>query len=109
MTDREQAALEYIQQKLQQLDGIHQQALKALNAILGKEHLQKWKKQVVQEMSESISAAHARQFAKDWLDTPYVAGDVFDELEDDVDMCRRHLKRLAKAIQQDGLPKAPSG
>ena len=104
MTEREQAALDFIQQQIQSVDIIHQEALNALNAVQGNERLQKWKKQVVAAITEHISEEQGKRLSKDWLETSYVAGDLFDELSDDVEMCRRHLKRLLKEIQTNGLP-----
>ena len=104
MTEREQAAFDFIQQQIQSLDIIHQEALNALNAVQGNERLQKWKKQVVAAITEHINEEQGKRLSKDWLETSYVAGDLFDELSDDVEMCRRHLKRLAKEIQTNGLP-----
>ena len=104
MTEREQSALDFLHQQIQSLDIIHQEALNALNAVQGNERLQKWKKQVVLAVAEHISQEQGRRFSKDWLETSYVAGDLFDELSDDVEMCRRHLKKLAKEIQTNGLP-----
>ena len=45
-----------------------------------------------------------QHITKEWLETSYFVGDVFDELADEVDMCRRHLKKLAKDIQITGIP-----
>lgn len=104
MTEREQAAVDFIQQQIQSLDIIHQEALNALNAVQGNERLQKWKKQIVAAITEHISEEQGKRLSKDWLETSYVAGDLFDELSDDVEMCRRHLKRLAKEVQTNGLP-----
>lgn len=104
MTEREQAALDFIQHQIQALDKIHQEAMNALNAVQGNERLQKWKKQVVMAVSEHISPELGKRLSKDWLETSYVAGDLFDELSDDVEMCRRHLKKLVKDIQSNGLP-----
>ncbi len=78
--------------------------MNALNAVQGKERLQKWKKQVVMAVTDHISQGLGKRLSKDWLETSYVAGDLFDELSDDVEMCRRHLKKLVKDIQTNGLP-----
>lgn len=104
MTEREQVAFDFIQQQLQSLDIIYKEAMNALNAIQGNERLQKWKRKVVVEVAERIGQEEGKRLSKDWLETSYVAGDLFDELSDDVEMCRRHLKKLAKEIQNNGLP-----
>ncbi len=103
MTEREQTAFDFIQQQIQALDGIHEHALDALNAVQGIERLQKWKKQIVLTVTDYISQEQGKQLSKDWLETTYVGADLFDELSDDVDMCRRQLKKLAKEIQTNGL------
>ncbi len=104
MTEREQAAVDFIQMKLKELEEIHAKALNALNAVQGRDQVVKWKKEALGELQGKISEAHSKQLAKDWLETSYIVGDLFDELSDDVDMCRRHLKRLAKDIDTNGLP-----
>jgi len=42
----------------------------------------------------------AENEAEKWEDV----AEMFDELSDEVDMCRRHLKKLAKDIQSSGIP-----
>ena len=104
MNERDQTAFDYIQKQLQDLDAIHQKAIDALNAVQGKDRLLNWKKQVVGGIAEMVSPEHGKQFSKDWIETSYFVGDLFDELSDEVEMCRRHLKKLAKEIQLNGLP-----
>lgn len=104
MNDHETAALELINQLMQELETIHKQALDALNAVFGQEHILKWKKQALGLLAEKVGAEHVKQLSKDWIETTYFVGDVFEELADDVDMCRRHLKKLAKEIETKGLP-----
>ncbi|WP_447970255.1 hypothetical protein [Nitrospira sp. M1] len=104
MTEREQAAIDSIQLKLKELEQIHAKALEALNAVQGRDQVVKWKKEALDSLKGKISEAVERQLAKDWLETSYIVGDLFDELSDDVDMCRRHLNKLLKDIQVHGLP-----
>ena len=106
MTEREQAAVDFIQLKVKELEEIHEKALDALNAVQGRDQVVKWKKEALDALRGKISEAHARQLSKDWLETSYIVGDLFDELSDDVDMCRRHLKKLIKDIETNGLPEA---
>ena len=108
MTERDQVAFDYIQSQIQSLEVIHQQALDALNAVQGRDRVQEWKKKVVGEIGEKVSQEHGKQFSRDWLETSYFVGDLFDELSDEVEMCRRHLKKLAKEIQTTGLPSESS-
>lgn len=104
MSDQTSELLSYIQKQLGELHIIHEQAEKALNAVQGKDHLTQWKKKVVAELSPFVSPAYRQHLSKEWLETTYFVGDVFDELSDEVDMCRRHLKKLAKDIQSSGIP-----
>ena len=108
MNERDQTAFDYIQKQLQDLEAIHQKALDALNAVQGKDRLLNWKKEVVEGIAEMVSQEHGKRFSKDWIETSYFVGDLFDELSDEVEMCRRHLKKLAKEIQLNGLPTEPS-
>ena len=104
MTEREQAAVDFIHLKVKELGEIHEKALNALNAVQGRDQVVKWKKEALDALSGKISEAHSKQLSKDWLETSYIVGDLFDELSDDVDMCRRHLKKLVKEIETNGLP-----
>jgi DNA repair ATPase RecN len=104
MTDQAAEILAYIHSRLVELNTIHEQAEKALNAVQGKDHVTKWKRKVVEELTPLVSPAYLQHLSAEWLETTYFVGDVFDELSDEVDMCRRHLKKLAKDIQASGIP-----
>lgn len=104
MTDQSSELLAYIESRLTELNTIHEQAEKALNAVQGKDHVTKWKRKVVEELKPLVSPAYLQNLSSEWLETSYFVGDVFDELSDEVDMCRRHLKKLAKEIQSSGIP-----
>ncbi len=104
MSDQKQELLTYIQAHLGELDQIHDQAEKALNAVQGKDHVTKWKRKVIEGLAPYVSPAYLQHVTREWLETTYFVGDVFDELADEVDMCRRHLKKLAKEIQTSGIP-----
>ncbi|GJL65599.1 MAG: hypothetical protein NPIRA05_05700 [Nitrospirales bacterium] len=107
MTEREQEAIDSILLKLKELEQIHEKALEALNAVQGRDQVVQWKKDALVSLKGKISESVEKQLAKDWLETSYIVGDLFDELSDDVDMCRRHLKKLLKDIQTHGLPDEP--
>ncbi len=104
MKDQTTALLTYIHTHIDELATIHAQAEKALNAVQGKDHVTKWKKKVVEGLAPFVSETYLTNMKKDWLETTYFVGDVFDELADEVDMCRRHLRRLSKEIQTTGIP-----
>ena len=104
MDDRSQAAVDFIRLKIKDLEQIHEKALDALNAVQGRDQVYKWKKEAIDALRGKVSEAQIKQLSKDWLETSYIVGDLFDELSDDVDMCRRHLKRLIKDIEANGLP-----
>ncbi len=104
MSDQTSELLDYIQRQLDEITSIHAEAEKALNAVQGKDHVTKWKKKVIEGLSSFVSPEYLHNITKEWLETSYFVGDVFDELADEVDMCRRHLKKLAKDIQANGIP-----
>ncbi|TFG62770.1 MAG: hypothetical protein E4H32_05350 [Nitrospirales bacterium] len=104
MTEQESELLSYIQSQIEAITTIHAQAEKALNAVQGKDHVMKWKRTVVGGLASYVSQEYLQHITKEWLETNYFVGDVFDELADEVDMCRRHLKKLAKDIQTSGVP-----
>ncbi len=104
MSDASSELLAYIQSQLDEISSIHDQAEKALNAVQGKDHVTKWKRKVIEGLAPFVSQLYLQNLKKEWLETTYFVGDVFDELSDEVDMCRRHLKRLAKDIRETGIP-----
>ena len=104
MTEQETELVSYIQKHIEELTEIHQQAEKALNAVQGKDHVTKWKRKVIGGLETYVSQEYLQHITKEWLETNYFVGDVFDELADEVDMCRRHLKKLVKNIQATGIP-----
>ncbi|MCW5783163.1 MAG: hypothetical protein KIT39_07620 [Nitrospirales bacterium] len=104
MTDQTSELLAYIQSQIEEVTTIHAQAEKALNAVQGKDHVTKWKRKVINGLEPYVSEAYLQHITKEWLETTYFVGDVFDELADEVDMCRRHLKKLVKDIQTTGIP-----
>jgi len=104
MTEQESELVTCIQAHIEELTEIHQQAQKALNGVQGKDHVTKWKRKVVEGLVPFVSAEYIQHITKEWLETTYFVGNVFDEIADDVDMCRRHLKKLAKDIQTTGIP-----
>ena len=104
MTEQETELLSYIQTQIEAITTIHAEAEKALNAVQGKDHVTKWKRKVVDGLAPHVSPEYLQHITKEWLETTYFVGDVFDELADEVDMCRRHLKKLAKDIQTTGIP-----
>lgn len=104
MTDQSSELLAFIQSQIEEINTIHAQAEKALNAVQGKDHVTKWKRKVVEGLAPYVSEGYLQHITKEWLETTYFVGDVFDELADEVDMCRRHLKKLLKDIQTTGIP-----
>jgi hypothetical protein len=104
MTEQSHELLAFIQKQLAELNTIHKQAEKALNAVQGIDHVTKWKRKVVEELTPFVSPSYLQHLSTEWLETTYFVGDVFDELSDEVDMCRRHLKKLAKEIESSGIP-----
>ena len=104
MTEQESELVTYIQTCIEELTVIHQEAQKALNGIQGNDHVTKWKRKVVEGLVPFVSAEYVQRITLEWLETSYFVGNVFDELADDVDMCRRHLKKLVKEVQTTGIP-----
>ena len=104
MSDLTSELLAYIKIQIDELTTIHAQAKKALNAVQGKDHVTKWKRKVIAGLAPHVSPAYHQHITKEWLEITYFVGDVFDEIGDDVDMCHRHLKKLAKDIQASGIP-----
>ncbi len=104
MSDETSELLAYIQSQIEEITTIHAEAEKALNAVQGKDHVTKWKRKVVEGLEPHVSPEYLKHITHEWLETTYFVGDVFDELADEVDMCRRHLKKLAKDIQTTGIP-----
>jgi len=96
--------LDYIQSQIDEIATIHSQAKKALNEVQGKDYVTKWKRTVIAGLAPHLSQAYLQHMTSEWIETTYFVGDVFDEIADDLDMCRRHLKKLAKDVQSSGIP-----
>lgn len=92
-------ALHFLSEQIHALEQFQQDAHKTLNALGTQELFLKWKKQTLKKISEQVGETYAKQLEGDWLQASFVTGDVFEELYDDIDMCLRHLKRLAKEIK----------
>lgn len=104
MSDATSELLNYIQSQIDDIPTIQSQAEKALNEVQGKDHVTKWKRKVIAGLAPYVSPAYLQHITREWLETTYFVVDVFDEIADEVEMCRRHLKKLAKDIQVSGIP-----
>ena len=56
---------------------------------------------MVNEVSEKVGSGYGKRLSIDWLETAFAAGDMYDEIADDVAMCLRHLKKLIKEVGMD--------
>jgi len=63
----------------------------------------KWKKFVVNAVSEKLGSNYGQRLSTDWLETTFAGGDMYDEISDDIDMCLRQLKKLMKEVETKGL------
>ncbi len=104
MSDTTLELLDYLQSQIDEITTIHAQAKKSLNEVQGKDHVMKWKRKMIAGLAPHVSPAYLQHITSEWLETTYFVGDVFDEIADDVEMCRRHLKKLLKEIQVSGIP-----
>ena len=103
MNEREQTALEFLRKQLKDLEIIQPHALETTNAILAKEQFLKWKKFVVDSVSEKLGSSYGKRLSIDWLETAFAGGDMYDEIADDIEMCIRQLKGLIKEVETKGL------
>ena len=103
MNEREQTALEFLRKQLKDLEIIQPHALETTNAILAKEQFLKWKKFVVDSVSEKLGPSYGKRLSIDWLETAFAGGDMYDEIADDIEMCIRQLKGLIKEVETKGL------
>ena len=103
MNEREQTALEFLRKQLKDLETIQPHALETTNAILAKEQFLKWKKFVVDSVSEKLGSSYGKRLSIDWLETAFAGGDMYDEIADDIEMCIRQLKGLIKEVETKGL------
>ena len=103
MTDREQAALEFLKKELQDLETIQPHALETTNAIRAKEQFHKWKLYVIGAVAEKLGPTYGERLQLEWIDTAYAGGDMYDEIADDIEMCLRQLKHLIREVETKGL------
>lgn len=109
MNSQTKQALAFIAKQIQELKIIQPHLVQAVNAVLAKEQFYKWKKQVVRQVGEQVGPAYQQRLSKDWLETAFAGADMYDELSDDIEMCLRHLYKLSKEIEAQGLPGADAG
>ena len=103
MNEREQAALAFLKKQLKDLETIQPHALQTTNAVLAKEQFLKWKKFVVNAVSEKLGPTYGKRLSVDWLETAFAGGDMYDEIADDIEMCLRQLKKLINDVETKGL------
>ena len=103
MNEREQNALVFLKKQIKDLETIQPHVLETTNAILAKEQFLKWKKFVVNEVSEKLGSNYGQRLSIDWLETTFAGGDMYDEIADDIDMCLRQLKKLITEVETKGL------
>ncbi|MDT7042643.1 hypothetical protein [Candidatus Nitronereus thalassa] len=108
MTDREQAALEFLKKQLQDLETIQPHALQTTNAILAKERFHKWKIYVIGAVGEKLGPTYGKRLQIDWIETAFAGGDMYDEIADDIEMCLRQLKHLIREVGTKGLEPLPT-
>lgn len=108
MADQE-GALKFLGHHLQELEVIQKHVAQSLNAILAKEQFQKWKRKTLEKLSEQVGPGYAKSLSSDWLEGSFHGADMYEEIEDDIDMCTRHLKKLNKEIKAKGLDGGLSG
>ena len=103
MNEREQTALAFLSKQIKDLETIQPYVLETTNAILAKEQFLKWKKFVVDSVSEKLGSSYGKRLSIDWLETAFAGGDMYDEIADDIEMCLRQLKKLTKEVETKGL------
>ena len=103
MNEREQTALAFLSKQIKALETIQPYVLDTTNAILAKEQFLKWKKFVVDSVSEKLGSSYGKRLSIDWLETAFAGGDMYDEIADDIEMCIRKLKGLTKEVETKGL------
>jgi len=103
MSDRQQAALEFLKKQLKDLETIQPHALETTNAILAKERIHKWKLFVISAVGEKLGPTYGQRLQTDWIDTAYAGGDMYDEIADDIEMCLRQIKKLIFEVEKKGL------
>ena len=103
MNEKEQTALAFLKKQIKDLETIQPHVIQTTNAILAKEQFLKWKKFVVNAVSEKLGSNYGKRLAIDWLETAFAGGDMYDEIADDVDMCLRQLRNLTKEVETKGL------
>lgn len=105
MNDRVKQAVDFIDRQVKDLEAFLAHAESLVNAVRAKEEFQKWKKQAIALVAEKVGPTYAQTLSIDWLETAFAGGDMYDELTDDIEMCLRHLKKLRKQIESQGLDK----
>lgn len=104
MEDSKQEALDFLHKHVKDLEALITQAnITAANVVLAKERFHKWKKYVIEAIREKIGEGHAKQLSAAWLETTFAGGDIAEELNDDIEMCLRNLRKLTKNVETHGF------
>jgi hypothetical protein len=99
MSDGKQAALDFIQAQIQELDALFLRASKDLNTIAGAERVAKWKVRLVPLLAQHVGQEEAKRFA-DIQTGPSFTNDLLEELGDNVEVYREFLTALADRVRQ---------
>ncbi len=102
MNDSVKPALEFLAKQIRELKIIRPHLVQAVNAVRAKEQFHQWKQQVVTLVGEHVGPHYRQRLSKDWLETAFAGGDMYDELSDDIEMCLRHLYKLSHEIETQG-------
>ncbi|NKB80934.1 MAG: hypothetical protein GKS05_03360 [Nitrospirales bacterium] len=104
MSQPSNEALAFLHGQIEDLTTIQARAKKTTNAMAETEKFLQWKKETLALISQNVGETFAKQLTGDWLEVTFAGGDVFEELEDDIDMCLRHIKKLARDIERSSPP-----
>ncbi len=99
MSDGKQAALDFIQAQIKELDELFLRATKDLNTVAGAERVAKWKVRLVPLLAQHVGQQEAKRFA-DIKTGPSFTNDLLEELGDDVEVYREFLVALAEQIKK---------
>ncbi|MBM4133904.1 MAG: hypothetical protein FJ245_09070 [Nitrospira sp.] len=100
MTDQTRQALDMIQQQVQALDALLEEARTSLNTVAAGERLVKWKGAAIPLVARHLGQQEAQRFA-DTKPGPSFSNDLLEELGDDVELYRDYLVALAEKVKKD--------
>lgn len=94
-------AIQWIQERIRELDETLKKGLQDLNAVRATENIRKWKQRTAHLMAEHVSPQDAQRFSAKGPG-PSFASDLQEEMTDEAEVYRTFLLSLIEELKKHG-------